>query len=510
MLRKIGQPERALVCALFLCLAAWFPHFEEIKSANELSRLYLTLAMIEDDTVSIDGPLKRMLPIHDKARRGDHWYSDKAPGTSFLALPILWAYYHVAEAPSLSGGVRLARLCVSTIPTVIFLLLLLGFLGEHFPDDRWLVGLLVTGYALGSLCTTYSVLLFGHQPSGVLIFGTFLATRRLGELTGSARLRGAALAGLLASASVCVEYQNVLFLVPIAGFFLWRVRLDWRPILVAIAAALPIAILLGVYHEAAFGSPWKTGYSFLTSNFKEVHAQGFMGISTPTVAHLELSLFSPSKGVFFFAPWLLLAPIGFLFVRRAGSDGWLALGMCLLYTLFVSSMVYPVGGWTVGQRHLTPMIPWLLLPIGLLVSRFPITRGVLVGLMATAIILTGLSTVVWPHYDERFGNPFFQVGYPLFEAGYLPPSRFAWLGLSTRAGVWIVALAVGLGLSADLLRRPRSLLWRGAQLCLAALCCWVFLSSVAPLERDKDVPGHVDWIKTIYTPDPVRPPTPPK
>ncbi len=526
VLSEIGQPERALVCALFLCLAVWFPYFEEIHSANELSRLYLTTAIVEEGSIRIDGPLKRLGNIHDKSIRDGQHYSDKAPGTSMLAVPVIWLYYQLADAPNLGGAVRLARLWVSTMPTAIFLLLLIGFLREHI-EDRWLVGLLVGGYALGSLCTTYSILLYGHQLSAVLVFGAFLATRGIPGLEGRALWWRGALCGFLAAAAVCVEYQNALFLLPIGALFVWYCRRAPGAIVAAVVGALPFAILLGAYHEAAFGSPFKTGYSFLASHFKEVHEQGFMGIGAPKYEHLRLSLWSSAKGVLFFAPWLLLAPVGavlglahlrprLLRVRqfalgvdkRGGADLRLSVLMVALYVVFVSSMIYPDGGWTVAQRHLTPLVPWLLLPIGLTVSRWPLLRGPFAGLLAASVILTGLSTVVWPHYQEQLKNPFFQIGWPLFEAGFLPPSRFAWLGISTKTGVYLVGGLVAVALVWDQLRRSTRYGLRILSLGVAAFLCWAYLSAISALEREQPVERDLRWIQTVYHPDPLRPPDP--
>ena len=55
-----------------------------ISVPNERSRVYLAVALWDDHTVQIDEPLKRWGKIFDLARHDGHYYSDKAPGSSFL------------------------------------------------------------------------------------------------------------------------------------------------------------------------------------------------------------------------------------------------------------------------------------------------------------------------------------------------------------------------------------------------------------------------------------------
>ncbi len=485
------------MAALFVALACFFPFFEQIHSANELSRLYLTLSIVEEGTVSIDAQLTRLGNIHDKALRDGRHYSDKAPGTSFVAVPAIWAYYQLSDAPTLRGSVRLARLCSSTIPTAFLLLALLAFLRGYVPDPS-LRRVLVLAYALASPATTYGTLLFGHQLSGVLVFATFLLARECGAQSYGR----AALTGLVAGAAVCVEYQNALFLVPIAVLFLWRVRSP-VPVLAGLLGLLPVAIGLGLYHQAAFGGPFTTGYHFVASSFAEVHAQGFMGIATPKWAHVTLSFVSSSKGLFFFAPWLVLGYVGL--VRLRGADGLVTAGMVVLWSLFVVSMVYPVGGWTVSQRHLTPMVPWLLLPAGLLVTRFRDTRPLLAGLVLVGLLVTGVSSVVWPHFPEHLANPFWQIGWPLFSDGWVPESLLSDLSISAKSVAMAIGVTAALGILADLIRSGSGIR-RFAWPLVAAALVFGFVRGTSGLFSDQDTRRDRRFIERVYEIDPASPP----
>lgn len=79
----------SLLCAVALGYSWMSP---EISAPNERSRLYLTLSIIESGTLRIDGPVKKYGKHFDLASRDGHYYSDKAPASSIIAIPAIWAY----------------------------------------------------------------------------------------------------------------------------------------------------------------------------------------------------------------------------------------------------------------------------------------------------------------------------------------------------------------------------------------------------------------------------------
>lgn len=487
-------------CAILIVagLASFFPHFPKIHSANERSRLFLAEAMVVDHTASIDGAMKRWGGTPDKSRRDGRYYSDKAPGVAFAMVPALWVYVHVVDEPTLSGEMRLGRLVVSTLPTLALLLGLIGLLREKI-EDRGLRLALLIAYGAGSLATTYSILLFGHQLSAVLVFGLFLVIRRADPNVAPPR---AMVVGCLAAAAVIVEYQNALFLVPLAIFYLVRVRGRLSAILFALAGMVPLTVALLVYHHVAFGSPLKTGYSFLVNQtFRSVHARGFLGIELPRLDHAFLSFLSPAKGLFFFSPFLLVGVAG-LFILPRRSDAWVTGAMVVMYALFVSAMVFPGGGWTVSQRHLTPLVPWLLWPAGAAVVRWRWLRAPFIGLVVVSVLITAISTVVWPYLFDALQNPFFQLAWPLFRDEWLPPSVMSPLGVPSRLlfCAWLL-LAFGALARALWSWYPAS---RTRALALVVGCLWIplHLAAVSWIAAKQDVRQFRARVERDYVLDP--------
>lgn len=445
-----GRMDHAAILLVFLIQVVFFPYFPKMNSANELSRLYLTESMVRDGTFEITGMIREFGNINDKSvMRGEsvvngrpvkseRFYSDKPPGTAIMALPAVALRHAVAGFTCLRGDMRLARFFVGILPT----LLLLGLLRREMEDmgvSPPIRAVAILGYGLGTLAMPYSMTLYGHQPVAVMLYVIWFLLRRRpdgvarirpetfferhpGARPGSPSMWAAAAVGFAAAFCVMTEYQAAVYLVPLAVLFMVRVRPLWKGLAVAVAgAALPLAFI-AFYHHEAFGGVLQTSYNHIANPFfAAVHQKGFMGVRYPGWTQFAGSFFLPSKGLFVFSPFLLLGFAGLVsYFRVAGRiDGWFRAAQILLPALFVSSMIYWDGGWTVGQRHLTPMIPFLVAPAAALMERSRPARNLGIGLVAASIMFTGLATLVYPHLPENIPNPFHDLTIPLFQGGCL-------------------------------------------------------------------------------------------
>ncbi|MEM6993273.1 MAG: hypothetical protein AAF721_22360, partial [Myxococcota bacterium] len=81
LVAPLGQ-HRALLAPLALALLFTYGFFVDAPAWNQNSRLALTRALVEDHTTAID---RYHVTTGDKSKRGEHFYSDKAPGVSLLA-----------------------------------------------------------------------------------------------------------------------------------------------------------------------------------------------------------------------------------------------------------------------------------------------------------------------------------------------------------------------------------------------------------------------------------------
>lgn len=422
---------------------SFFPFFPSMHSANELSRLYLAYALVDDYDVEITTKVHRHGNINDKARVAHSLFSDKPPGTAFVATPFIAARRALGGEPDLRADTFLARLAAGILPTLILLILLrreMKELGVGAPTRA----LVLAAYGLGTLGFTYALVYYGHQLTAVLLYAVWYLLRK-----GPVPPGRAAAAGFLGGLCLTTEYQSALYLLPLVVVFALRVRPFGPGLATGLAgAALPLTALF-LYHDAAFGHPLKTGYSYVANPFfANVHEQGFMGVKTPRLEPFLNSLGGSSKGLLFFSPFLALGFFGLVsYARAATSAGTVVLRYVLvvLPILFVSSMAYWDGGWTVGQRHWTPLVPFLMAPAALLIHRCASARILAPGLMVASVGVTGVATVVYPHLPQWIANPFHDLTLPLLAGGCLADAWWAnaWLAAGLfAAAILLLAVAV--------------------------------------------------------------------
>ena len=412
-----------------------FPYFEGIRSANELPRVDLTIAMVDEHSFAIDSGVARWGKTVDMSPHEGHIYSNKAPGSSMLAIP---AYAGVKLAKSFTNAeADLAELTwtfrffTGIVPTLLFLLLLWRFLSRFapLPETR---RLLLVGYALGSMAMTYSVLFIAHQLAAIAIATAYILIVWVVEEGLERRWLWAA--GLAAGAAPLIDYQAAFAGVPIAIYLIKKLVYDereqWVGVLFAIGGAIPPIALLLFYHARAFGSPFQTGYS-ASESFAHFHQKGFLGMDQLRLEALSGSMVAPDNGLLILCPMVLLAIPGW-YVMAQRKQWWhfgITLSVALIYLAFISSINFWRGGWQLGPRYITAVLPFLMVPIAVAASwseRRWQARSVVVGLIGVGVIIYSLSTAIFPHYPEKFANPFYELilsllldGKAAYNAGWL-------------------------------------------------------------------------------------------
>src|SRR2546430_14089837 len=149
-------------------------------------------------------------------------------------------------------------------------------------------------------------------------------------------------------------------------------------------------LVLAQFHWSAFGAPWSTPYSHLENPaFVRDIAPGFMGISWPSWERVYGSLFSPWLGLFFWAPWTVLALLAPRWLRRFDL---VPAAVIAYYLAFQITHALWRSGWTVGPRYITPVAPFAAISVALLVREVPRLLPVLRGLGAAAVATTGLAS----------------------------------------------------------------------------------------------------------------------
>jgi hypothetical protein len=496
-----------------------FPYYPKLNNPNENARIWATRAIVEHGVLNIDQLQAEWGYVNDKAKNDRHVYSGKAPGASFLGVPVLAVHTKLRHlmgwsSPGKRETTFWLRLLALKVPLCVFFWFFARYI-ERLTGSPAARDLLVVGLGLGTLMYPYGQIFTGHALAAAAAFGSFMLLAPPGgrpdrPLAFDRQLLGA---GFLAGWTVMFEYQAALVVAALAVYALHRYR---HRAVAFINGALPVALALGLYHTALFGRPWRFPFGNVENPefARTAHAAGFHGLALPHPDAFGVFLFRPDYGLFAFSPVLAvgLVAAGWLTWRGARRDGLLVLAICALMFVFLAGMSNWRAGWCVGPRYITTVAPFLVFALA---RAWTGTRGhpwmtaIVAGLIIPSVLLNVASGAVYPHYPEVFDNPVFDVTFPLLGEGYAPYGIGWAIGLRGLASLLPLALvvlsAVALGVGGD---DPRPQRW----LAHVGLALAVAVAFLVPLSAYGRKPNPAEqsslaFVRSAWEPQP--PPRPP-
>jgi hypothetical protein len=242
---------------------------------------------------------------------------------------------------------------------------LLVLLARDFGATPRVSAVVGLAYGLSTPAYAYATLAYGHQASAFALLASFLLIWKKGPRFGRLRL---ATAGFLAASASVIELQ-VGPVSAILGIYLivevLQRRYPFTGLLAFAAGAMIPTLALLLYNQSAFGSPWDMGYSHHTT-FGHVHTEDNpLGLKAPDWSKLGPLLVGPYRGLFVYAPILVLAPPGWIVLawRRRWAPAIVSFLVCAAVLLV--NLCYPewTGGWSTGPRLLVPLVPFAMIPV---------------------------------------------------------------------------------------------------------------------------------------------------
>ena len=428
-----GRRELLLFVALLFC----YGFFQQVTAWNENSRYDLVRALVDQGTTRIDAYRDN---TGDKAFFEGHWYSDKAPGTALLGVPI---YAAAKVTSSLAGqtttedgaAIQVLAFVESGVATALLVVLLVHLLAP-IAGEGWafVVGI---AYGLGSIAFPFATMFFGHAASTAALFASFYVLHRWKTTRGR---WAPVIAGLLAGLAVLIEIPTVIGVAVLGLYALW---IDRRGALAFVLGGLPMAAVFGLYNWVSFGSPLTIGYmNLLPGGFATGMSEGILGVGWPKPETAGDLLFG-ARGLVRLAPWFVAVPAGLVALRRRGerAEVLVSAAIVVLFVLYNAGYYLPFGGWTPGPRFLLPALPFAAVLVGLIPQRLRLFAAVLV---AAGVGLMFAATVTMPNAPERFDDPLYELWLPRLRSGEFAETS-AWLrwGLDGLSGFVALLMAVG-------------------------------------------------------------------
>lgn len=480
-MKKLNFVAVSLFLVLLACYGYTFPRWAD---PNQNSRLDMVVAVVEDGTFQIDNYVANTV---DYAKVGDHYYSDKAPGTAFLGIPIYAAFRAVLNLPAVdqltdrlanseafratlredgSGVLKqkvrfalaqvLLTFLTSAVPSALLGVLLFKLAVRMGASVG--IGLAIAlGYGLLTPAFAYAGAFYGHQLVAALLFAAFyLAFPRLESGSPVSPTWSAGrllLIGLLLGYAVVTEYPAALIVIVLfeyTAFKLHRQRQLARMLWVIAPMAVCAAGLL-LYNNAVFGGPFKLGYNN-SELWMHEHSTGFMSLTFPHPAAVFGITFGVFRGLFVLSPLLLLAIPGFWVWARSRelrAEWVVALLATLSMFLFNASSIMWWGGFAIGPRYVLPGLPFMALAMVYVFRKRTVARTALTAvLFAWSFVATwGLTLAEQAFPSDAIYNPLAQYALPNWINGNIARNLGTIAGLRGPLSLLPLAvLVVGIGL----------------------------------------------------------------
>ena len=421
---------------IFLITLIYAGYFLGPQLANQNSRYNAIYSVVEDGlNVPLFSINKFILDPHQGINTVDwslyngNFYSNKAPGTILLGVPV---YFVIANIQSFLGldlnfppvaylNVYLINFFISVLPLAIASVCFCRLSSLYSKKNLELTLILI-------FCTPllpYSTSLWGHSTAcSFLIIGAYYLIKAQCK-------KDYFLAGLFLATTCSVDYFAILAVITIILYGLIKKPKCLFGLIMG--GCLPILLTLW-YHYICFGNIFATSTTY--TNIKFLDENLLLGMfGTPKIEIFKTLLLHPTTGILFMMPIFLLSIFGI--VPYKNKSNYLLYVICLTLSVTYCFWNSSFNGWHGGNpifyRYLIIISPFLvILLIPLLTIQNLFTKLILFFLsLASAfnmLVITSVSTMTTTDLPT---NPLYGDLYSLFFEGNLSYGKYyirnAWL-----------------------------------------------------------------------------------
>jgi hypothetical protein len=410
---------------LFFTFFLIYSFFIQWYGWNEQSHFSLTRAIVEEKKFEIDSYYNQ---TGDRSKYNNHYYSDKTPGLSFFAIPTyaIWNSIYNNFFPQSfiqkyssdnkfvtqsQGDVTIvsyvnpgfftftSMILVTIFTSSLFTSLtaiLIYKISESFTANEKYRVLVTIAYAFGTLAFINALHYMSYAVGTFFAFLSFFLLFKSKKENSTKNLF--ALAGITIGFAIVVENSVILISVIL---LVYAFMIDKRKSLIFLSMLLVGITPLLLYNFFIFGNPFDLASShidrqiyynsnpetelFLSSENIQLQKNfiqfSFFSSIENLMKHFHLMpnpnpyvilrlLFYPYRGLLFFSPILFLSIIGIIFmVKEYKKEVIIILLILSLFFCFLSMRNNWWGGYSFGNRHLLPVVPFLTLPIAYVFNR---------------------------------------------------------------------------------------------------------------------------------------------
>lgn len=345
------------------------------ESSHERANIAETISLIENKSFILSNALGNF-GAPDVGIYKNNFYSLFPPGVSVSVIPM----YLLGARYGLSQVFSYATISVFAILSLLVLYKISRNIFKLSTSISLFTSLM---FGFSSFAWAYSITIYQHIPTAFLLLTAFYSAWKLKNSKRIPFIWGI-ISWLTIGLSIFFDYPNAFLMVPIVFYLASNIfniekieekiklYINLNIILSAIAFLLTIGLYL-FFSYSVYGkitttntihrydlndttSLTTTAESNLSNTFQE--SKVFNGLYLLTIA--------PEKGMFVFAPILVLSLLGILYViKKPNPEKWLLIAIPTINFLVYASFGDPWGGWAFGPRYLIPSVPFLVILVGI-------------------------------------------------------------------------------------------------------------------------------------------------
>lgn len=428
-MNESARREQRIEGTLFLVSLFTYAYFYQAADQSIAARFDLIRSILERRTLWIDGFCG--YNTADIISVGGHYYSVKAPGTSLTGL-LPWSLVTWFLSPIFQRNEFLGWALATYLATVLTISVLIATLTVVMYRLGKALGASPARSAAVALIMAFATILFpyatemtGEPVAAFCLMTSFYLMVTFANAPAWDRALGA---GALAGWAVLNDFPSLLVAAAL-GFYALAKLPKWRHVISFSAGAAAAGAILMLYNWGAFQHPFFMSYQAYkmagNTQFPE-QAVGFVGLTYPRLKILWDILVDPQRGLLFCNPVLILAVPGLVYFWRSGrrAEFFVTIEAIAAFIVFNASFGESIiswgGGTATGPRQLAPMIPFMALTLLFLPASIDYLTAALAGLSALYMLA---ATSTNPHFPYEYDNPVWQFALPHYFHGDLSFNR---------------------------------------------------------------------------------------
>lgn len=437
---------------IFLIFWIIFSIFATSDRWNDNSTLDLTMAIVDEHRFEIDSYANN---TSDRAHYNGHYYSDKVPGTAFFTVPLYSVYkifigeipvHNVLDEDNISWKYQLFLFLVISLISAVcasLTIVLVYKTSKYFTSNEVHRNLVVIVLGLGTLLPHAGRQFNSHAVSTFFAFLCFYLIFKMKK----EKVDLSFIAGIMGGLAILSEYRAIIVIIGVFIMVLNFRKREW--ILKFTTGVLLIYSILLLYNYSIYDSPFKDStqhgdiipfkehirtlscFELIKHNTDQPTplyvVQRLVSNKNTKQTVLRL-LFYPFKGLIFYSPIIFFSFLGLFLMYKKNRVLSFIIAFCSsAYILHIASFSFVWWmGISFGPRHLTPLVPFLMIPLLYIFERvnnkvvlFFVVISILINIIGLQSVYLSHDPVVWSESYCEIMQSYKPIANPLFN-NYMP------------------------------------------------------------------------------------------